>query len=107
MTHTYKNAEKRKVIVKKVVKSRRGSSASVTSSIDESGSKRGSFDVDSITDLIPYYSNKNNRNDNDDVESHVATLEKLAKPSDYVPPKERPLQLTGLNYIVHRLPESK
>lgn len=102
-----KNAEKRKVIVKKVVKSRRGSSASVTSSIDESGSSfNTSFDLDSITNMIPYYSNNNNRND-DDVESHVATLEKLAKPTDYVPPKERPLQLSGLNYIVHRLPESK
>lgn len=99
--------------MKKVVKSRRGSNASVTSStssFDESGrsSFNTSFDKDSITNLIPYYSNKNKRNDNDDdVESHVATLEKLAKPTDYVPPKERPLELQGLNYIVHRLPDRK
>ncbi|XP_063697140.1 glycogen synthase kinase-3 beta-like isoform X2 [Culicoides brevitarsis] len=107
-----KISKKRKVIVKKVVKSRRGSNASATSttsSFDESGSSfNASFDKDSITNMIPYYSNKNKRNDNDDdVESHVATLEKLAKPSDYVPPKERPLDLHGHNYIVHRLPERK
>lgn len=57
--------------------------------------------------MIPYYSNKNNLNDTDEVESHVATLAKLAKPTDYVPPKERPLELQGLNYIVHRLPDRK
>lgn len=36
---------------------------------------------------------------------HVATLAKLAKPSDYKPPKPEPCEFDGLNFIVHRLPK--
>lgn len=96
--------EKRKVVVKKIIKSRRGSNSSITSSFDETGST-STTTTDNNSRRNSFY-----RQDSDEnVENHVATLSKLAKPTDYVPPehKERPVKLSGLNYIVHRLPQSK
>lgn len=41
------------------------------------------------------------------VDKNVATLAKLAKPTDYKPPKAQPLELAGLHFIVHRLDDCK
>lgn len=111
--------EKRKII--KIVKKRRDSSTSAISLVsrrcstldmdgDENIEGGGSCDDGSLTrlktetdSLQNYLLNKNDEK----VAQHVATLAKLAKPSDYKPPKAQPVELDGLNYIVHRLPNRK
>lgn len=102
--------KKRKIV--KIIKKRRDSSASTISILSR---RNSSFDMDDdetkeINDLLTDSGTPIQEillKSNEKVDPNVATLAKLQKPTDYKPPKAQPLDLAGLHFIVHRLPDSK